>query len=77
MMWNLWPQEKTNCCQMSKKKGICLEEEEVFEEIGCRMFDKKVRFYKITLNYGCFITKHGMANIQHSNFGVRSTRVVK
>jgi len=42
LMWNLWPQDNTNICQLSKKKGTCMEQEEVFSEEGCHMFEKKV-----------------------------------
>jgi hypothetical protein len=39
---NIFPDDTIYGCQMSKRKGRCMEREEVFEHTGSRMFQKKV-----------------------------------
>jgi hypothetical protein len=62
-MWNLWPQEKNNVCQLSNSKGSCMEEEDVFGEKGCHMFEKKVSDTEIRV---------GMASIHTDYIGLAS-----
>jgi hypothetical protein len=39
---NIMPDDSVYGCQMSMKKGSCMEKEEAFEYPGSRMFQKKV-----------------------------------
>ena len=36
------PVTSNNICQLSRRKGACMEEEEVYGKSGCRLFQQKV-----------------------------------